>query len=49
MCFGAMGKHEEVIASCDEAIELQPDYLKAYSRRANSLRTLGGKVLPFFY
>ena len=43
MCQAGLAMHAEAVASCDEAAELQPDYAKAYARRAASNRALGGK------
>jgi DnaJ family protein C protein 7 len=43
MCFANLGKHEDAVECCDRAVELQPEYVKAYARRASSLRALGGK------
>lgn len=38
------GKFEEAVKDCDKAIELNPDYGKAYMRRAACLRGIGGKA-----
>lgn len=39
----SLALYEEAISDCDKAIELDPAYAKAYSRRALCLRALGGK------
>jgi DnaJ family protein C protein 7 len=47
MALAALGRHDEAVQSCDLAVELVPDYVKAYLRRANSLRALGVRRAPF--
>jgi DnaJ family protein C protein 7 len=38
-----LGQHQAALADCDKALELNPEYGKAYMRRAACLRQLGGK------
>jgi len=38
-----LGKDAEALEDCEKAIELNPEYGKAYVRRAGCLRKLGGK------
>jgi len=41
--YSKLRRHEETVADCTSALELDEKYIKAYSRRAESLRILDGK------
>ena len=41
--FSKLRKHAEAVECCGKAIELDDKYLKAYNKRAESLRVLGEK------
>ena len=40
-CYANMGKSEEVIADCNEALKLDSTYIKALNRRAQALEKKG--------
>ncbi len=41
--FGKLRRHQEAVDDCGQAIALEPGYVKAYRRRAESLYALGGE------
>lgn len=40
--FGKLRRHQEAVDDCGQAIALEPGYVKAFRRRAESLYAMGG-------
>jgi import receptor subunit TOM70 len=40
-CYANLGKSDDVIADCNEALKLDPTYIKALNRRAQALEKKG--------
>jgi len=42
-CYTNLGKHEEVVRDCTEALRLDPSYIKALNRRGSAREALGNE------